>query len=72
MRNTKCIQVVFMCIVVTTLLVVFSSSVSAKTMKIAVPATASEKYSPISQAGWGRATISIRYNNGILTSRLRK
>ena len=61
MRNTKCIQVVFMCIV-NTLLVVFSSSVSAKTMKIAVPATASEKYSPISQET-GRAPYFLFFDD---------
>ncbi len=50
-----------MCIVCA-LLVVFASGVSAKTMKIAVPATGSEKDSPISQET-GRAPYFLFFDD---------
>lgn len=61
MRDIKCIQSVFVCIV-NVLLIIFVCGVSAKTMKIAVPATGSEKDSLISQET-GRAPYFLFFDD---------
>ena len=61
MKNAKCIQRVFLIIVVI-LLTGFASVISATTMKIAVPATGSEKDSLISQET-GRAPFFLFFDD---------